>query len=97
MYFNCGNVIEKLNLTGTTISIYAGQSGIQSSTGDGGAATNATFDTVEGLTVDAAGNLYIADSYANKVRFVKASTGIITTVAGTGASGFGGDGPGSFR
>jgi hypothetical protein len=92
MYFNCGNVIEKLNLTGTTISIYAGQSGIQSSTGDGGAATNATFDTVEGLTVDAAGNLYIADSYANKVRFVKASTGIITTVAGTGASGFGGDG-----
>jgi DNA-binding beta-propeller fold protein YncE len=42
--------------------------------------------------VDGAGNLYIVDTDNHRVRRVDASTGIITTVAGTGSAGFGGDG-----
>jgi trimeric autotransporter adhesin len=42
--------------------------------------------------VDAAGNVYIADKMNQRVRKVAAATGIITTVAGTGAADYGGDG-----
>lgn len=61
------------------------------SNGDGGLAVNAPLDGPTAVTVDAAGNLYIADSGNNRVRKVDAS-GIITTVAGNGSQGYGGDG-----
>ena len=51
--------------------------------GDGGPATAATLNSPGGLVVDAAGNLYIADTRNNRVRKVTAATGIITTVAGS--------------
>jgi sugar lactone lactonase YvrE len=55
--------------------------------GDGGLATNATIGDVEGLAVDASGNLYIADGELGRIRRVDAVTGIITSVAGkTGAT-----------
>ena len=38
------------------------------------------------------GNIYIADFYFNVIRKVTVSTGIITTIAGTGATGYSGDG-----
>ncbi len=60
--------------------------------GDGGPATSASLNSPAGLTVDASGNLYIADTGNNAIRRVDAITGIITTVAGTGAAGFNGDG-----
>ena len=60
--------------------------------GDGGPATNAQLWNPTGVAVDAAGNLFIADADNNRVRRVAAGTGIITTVAGTGDGGFGGDG-----
>jgi len=41
--------------------------------------------------VDGAGNLYIADTYNNRIRLVTFSTGNITTVAGTASSGYNGD------
>ena len=44
------------------------------------------------MLVDSAGNIFIADTYNNRVRRVDAVTGIITTIAGTGQSGFSGDG-----
>jgi sugar lactone lactonase YvrE len=44
------------------------------------------------LALDREGNLYVADSRQNRVRRIDAATGIITTVAGNGRSGFGGDG-----
>jgi DNA-binding beta-propeller fold protein YncE len=52
--------------------------------GDGGAATDAVFVGVAGLALDPAGNLFVSDSGANRVRRIDAQTGIITTVAGTG-------------
>ena len=70
--------------------------------GDGGPATSAELSLPEGVAVDAAGNLLIADSDNNRVRVVAASTGTfygqpmtagdIYTVAGNGTSGFSGDG-----
>lgn len=57
--------------------------------GDGGSALAATVCFPEGITVDPAGNLYIADTGYHRVR--KVSGGVITTVAGTGRSGFAGD------
>jgi hypothetical protein len=59
--------------------------------GDGGPATEARINLPEGLWVDASGNVYIADTYNRRVRKVDTS-GIITTVAGTGNQRFAGDG-----
>jgi len=58
--------------------------------GDGGAATAAQMSGPSGVVLDAAGNLYIADTYNNVIRQVVG--GVINTVAGTGLTGFGGDG-----
>jgi uncharacterized protein (TIGR03437 family) len=62
--------------------------------GDNGPATSAQLSSPQGVAVDSAGNLYIADVGNNRVR--KVSNGVITTVAGTGPAypggGFGGDG-----
>jgi len=60
--------------------------------GDGGPATEAQFEDPAGLAIDAADNLYISDSGAHKIRKVTASTGIISTIAGTGSQSFSGDG-----
>jgi trimeric autotransporter adhesin len=60
--------------------------------GDGGLATLAGLDRPIGLAVDAAGNLFIADTDNNRIRRVDVATGIITTVAGNGRQGFSGDG-----
>jgi uncharacterized protein (TIGR03437 family) len=63
--------------------------GARGSSGDNGPATSALLSNPYGLAVDAAGNLYIADSSNNRIREV--SGGMIATVAGNGAAGFGGD------
>jgi hypothetical protein len=62
------------------------------SSGDGGPALDALLDEPWNVTVDADGNIFIGDSSNNKVRRIDAITGIITTVAGTGAYGNTGDG-----
>jgi len=59
--------------------------------GDGGPATSAALGHIEGLALDAAGNLYLADYEGNRIRKVSPS-GIITTVAGNGNAGYSGDG-----
>ena len=59
--------------------------------GDGGTATSVELFSPLGVTVDASGNIYIADSGNNRIRKVTASTGIITTVAGNGTGGYSGD------
>ena len=58
--------------------------------GDNGPATSAQLDHPVSIAVDAAGNLYIADSFNNRIR--KVLNGVITTTAGTGTPGYSGDG-----
>jgi hypothetical protein len=65
--------------------------GIGGYSGDGGAATAASLYYPRDVAVDAAGNLYIADSDNHRIRKVT-SAGIITTVAGKGTGGYSGDG-----
>ena len=72
------------------ITTFAGM-GAQGSGGDGGAATSAQLYNPTGLSVDISGNVYIADTYNSKIRMVN-SSGIITTIVGTGAYGSSGDG-----
>ena len=60
--------------------------------GDGDSATAAALFRPSGVAVDAAGNLFIADSQNKRIRKVDQATGIITTVAGTGEADFSGDG-----
>ncbi|HZS06765.1 MAG TPA: hypothetical protein VFD58_18150 [Blastocatellia bacterium] len=72
------------------ITTFAG-SGLIGSEGDGGPATAASLNEPQGLAVDAAGNVYIADTLNHRVRRVTPA-GVISTFAGTGAEGFSGDG-----
>src|SRR5438105_321046 len=74
---------------GTIVSI-AG-TGAAGYGGDNGPATQALLNGPFGLTLDAAGNLYIADVYNYRIRKVSID-GTITTVAGTGKPGYSGDG-----
>jgi uncharacterized protein (TIGR03437 family) len=73
-----------------TISTVAG-TGVAGSSGDGGPAVSAELNGPRGVTVDASGNLYIAEFYGQRLRMVNTS-GIITTVAGNGNPGYSGDG-----
>jgi len=83
------NIISKIDSNGMLTDVVGtGDSGYS---GDGGPATEATLKVPAGLTFDKQGNLYIADRENHVVRKVN-TQGIITTVAGTGTAGFGGDG-----
>jgi uncharacterized protein (TIGR03437 family) len=82
------NRIRKITPAGT-ITTVAG-SGATGLAGDGGPATAAQLNVGGGLAVDAAGNLYITTG--SKIRRVDATTGVISTIAGTGVQGFSGDG-----
>ena len=57
----------------------------------GGPATAAELSDPEGVAVDAAGNLFIADSNNSVIREVNPATGVITTVAGNGTAGYSGE------
>ncbi len=81
--------IRRVDPTGT-IETIAG-TGAWGTGGDGGPATSAGLTAVYGLAVDVAGNLYIADTWDDRIRKID-SDGVITTVAGVGEEGLGGDG-----
>ena len=85
------NLILKLDAKGETVTAFAGN-GNNAYGGDGGPALQAILNQPSALAVDAAGNVFIADTGNNVVRRVDAKTGIITHVAGTGEAGFSGDG-----
>ncbi len=85
------NRIRELTASTGIISTVAGN-GTAGYSGDGGLATSAGLDLLEGVAVDSAFNIYISDSTNNRIRMVTASTGIISTVAGNGIQGFSGDG-----
>jgi trimeric autotransporter adhesin len=84
------NRVRKVNTSGIITTI-AGI-GIEGYSGDGGQATAAEISTPGGLAIDTLGNVYIPELAGNRIQKVDVSTGIITTVAGDGVGGSGGDG-----
>ncbi|MES2701554.1 MAG: Ig-like domain-containing protein, partial [Bacteroidota bacterium] len=82
-------VIRMVNTSGT-ISTIAGTT-VSGNTGTGGLATSARIYNPYGIAVDAAGNVYFSELGNHQVRKISAA-GIITKVAGLGASGYSGDG-----
>ena len=88
VYFTSGNCIFRLR--GGVTTRFAGNSRPTFS-GDGGQAIDASFKAPQGLALDGSGNLFVADRGNFRVRKIDAN-GVVTTVAGTGVSGTGGDG-----
>jgi len=75
-----------------TLTVAAGN-GLPGFSGDGGAPTAAQLNAPAGLALDTSNNLYIADAGNNRIRKVTlGSSPAISTIAGSGTSGFGGDG-----
>lgn len=86
-----GNRIRRVDLQTGIITTFAG-TGERDFGGDGSPATAAQLNGPLGLEFDGADNLYIADVRNQRIRRVDGRTGIITTIAGNGEKGFGGDG-----
>ncbi len=88
------SVIRRVNGQGI-ITTVAGTAGVFDFRGDGGAALNARFDGLFGLTVDSGGNIYVTDTDNNRLREVQYNgnvTGIVSTLAGNGTFRFFPDG-----
>jgi sugar lactone lactonase YvrE len=83
------NCIRKVNASGIMSTFAGGNPGYS---GDGGQATAAGMSLPSQVATDNAGNVYIGEYYASVIRKVDISTGIITTIAGTGVAGYSGDG-----
>jgi sugar lactone lactonase YvrE len=83
------NVIRKVT-PGGVISTIVG-TGVAGSSGDGGAALSAQLNRPQDVNFDVSGNMYIADTWNEKVRIINPS-GVISTFAGTGVTGYSGDG-----
>jgi sugar lactone lactonase YvrE len=89
LYISDAGRIRKVVLSTGIITTFAGD-GTGNYGGDGGQATAAGLDPI-GLTIDTHGNMYVADWNNQRIRKINTS-GIISTVAGTGTFGFSGDG-----
>ena len=85
------HTVRRIDKDTGIITTVAG-SGRQGYSGDSGPATEATLDNLYSLDVDTNGDIYIVDRLNAAIRKVDATTGAITTVAGTGVPGYGGDG-----
>ncbi len=85
------NRVVRVDAVTGLLTLVAGN-GAASSTGDGGPAALASINHPMGVALDGAGNLYISEIQGYRIRRVDAQTGVITTIAGTGTSGFNGDG-----
>lgn len=92
LYFsdNAENVVRKIDISTRIITTIAG-TGAAATSGDGAAATAAGLNGPTGLAFDAAGNLYIVETAGNCIRKIN-SSGVISTIAGTGVASSTGDG-----
>ncbi len=82
--------VRKVTISTGVITTVAGN-GTSSYSGDNGQATAATLRYPTGVALDSLGNIYIADCDNFRIRKVTVSTGIITTIAGTGVYSYSGD------
>jgi len=82
--------VRRIVLSTGTITAVAGN-GSAGFGGDGADATSASLSSPSGITVDASGDLYIADAGNNRIRQVLYSNSFITTIAGAGSASFSGD------
>ena len=82
-------VVRKVDMGTGIITTYAG-TGTAGYSGDGGAATAADMNNISGLATDKAGNVYVGDNA--RIRKIDVTSGLISTVAGTGTPGYSGDG-----
>lgn len=99
-----GTCTTPFGVIGSGVIVTIAGSGAFGFSGDGGVATQAALRTVHGVAVDPAGNVYVADTGNDRVRFVcmqlttcsqpsgAVGSGAIATVAGTGAASYAGDG-----
>jgi uncharacterized protein (TIGR03437 family) len=87
VYFTALHSVYRLDSSGTAVRV-AGN-GTPGFSGNGGPATSAQLKSPQGVAVDSAGNIYIADTGNERIRLV--SNGVISTFAGNGTSGSGGD------
>ncbi len=85
------HVVRRMDLKTKQTRVVAG-TGKKGNTGDGGPATSADLDEPYEVRFDRRGNMYFADMKSHVIRKVEKKTGTITTIAGTGQPGFGGDG-----
>ena len=83
--------IRKITVATGIITTIAG-TGVAGDIGDGNPATDAELNGPSSVCVDKYGNIYIADYYNNKIRKINSTTGIISTIVGSGAQGYFGDG-----
>ena len=83
--------VRRVDGTTGLIETVAGN-GTPGFSGDGGSATSASLKIPQGVAVDPAGNVFVADTDNNRIRRVDAVTGVITTIAGNGEAGFSVDG-----
>ncbi len=83
--------IRRVDSATGVITTIAG-TGAEGYSGDGGPATEATFNQPYSLQVDTNGDVYVVDRLNYVIRKIDAASGIITTVAGTGEVAYGGDG-----
>ena len=87
---NSDNTIKKISPSGT-VTLFAGTSGMSGYTGDGGAATAATLNVPQDVVIDGSGNIYVSDKFNHVIRKINTS-GVISTVVGTGTAGYSGNG-----
>ncbi|MCA9050643.1 MAG: hypothetical protein KDA89_18020 [Planctomycetaceae bacterium] len=87
-----GNAIYRIDLQNQTLHHIAG-TGKSGYAGHGGPAVAALLSGPKGISLDANGDIYFADTVSHTVRVVRATTGIVETVIGDGQKGNGPSGP----
>lgn len=85
------NRVLRLDLRSKRISVVAG-TGTKGHSGDGGPAKSAQLSAPHEVRFDSKGNIFVAERDSHVVRYIDMKSGIVSTAAGTGVSGYSGDG-----
>lgn len=92
LFVSSQTAIREITMPGGTVTTIAGTVGKAGYSGDGGPALQAEMNGASKIAMDALGNIYFADRANHRIRKIAAFTGQISTIVGTGAAGFSGDG-----